>query len=124
MRKADLPFVCEDCSKTFPSNAAKEMHRKAKHKVRVHSFGDLKDMIEKNPQIVPGGSRPSGARRWLRRLGDLPAAAVVAIALFLGLAGSLVALKVVAQFDGTTDSANISNIPRPVTTTVIKPQQK
>lgn len=46
MRKADLPFVCPDCNKPFDSEGARAMHRRAKHKVKVHSFGDLAENLK------------------------------------------------------------------------------
>ncbi len=125
MRKEGLPFPCDECKESFVSKGARNQHKKAKHRVKVHSFGDLKDMIENKPNIVQGGNRPSRAQRWFHTAKELPAGVIVAIALFLGLAGSLVALKVASSFDMLDRStAGAVDQPRPVITTVVKPQQK
>ncbi len=46
MRKAELPIICPDCSKTFTSEGARDMHRRAKHKIKVHAFSDLADSLK------------------------------------------------------------------------------
>ncbi len=120
MRKEGLPFPCGEngCRESFISKGARNQHKKAKHRIKVHSFGDLKDMIENKPNVVQAGNTSSGWRRWLRTPSKQFLGVMVAVTLLVALAASLGLI-------GWRSAEDISNnTPRSVSTTVVKPQQK
>lgn len=82
MRKEGLPFPCGECKESFISKGAREMHRKTKHQVKVHSFGDLADELKRRDEAK--------ARR--TRAGVPLTLAVVALIASLASAGFYAAL--------------------------------
>lgn len=59
MRKEGLPFPCGEagCRESFNSKGAREMHRKAKHQTKVHSFEDLATVLKQREEATARRSR-------------------------------------------------------------------
>jgi hypothetical protein len=60
MKARDLPFVCDECNDTFASKGARNQHKKAKHRIKVHTFGDLAQELNMRSQPQESPRKPEG----------------------------------------------------------------